>query len=121
LLALYVVGCVRPDGDNALAGFNTGYMIYDILMLVGGLIGVALLRPGYEAGRGTAECHSGSRNRVKAAGGFAAEKSVPLNRFALVRRAYAHEFLLSAKLAAQVRTVLSPLDRLTLPKDGPAA
>jgi MFS transporter, ACS family, D-galactonate transporter len=45
LLAPYVMGSVLETATTPLAGFNTGFMICGVIMLVGGLIGVALIRP----------------------------------------------------------------------------
>jgi MFS transporter, ACS family, D-galactonate transporter len=49
LLAPYVMGSVVETATTPLAGFNTGFMICGIIMLVGGLIGMALIRPEREA------------------------------------------------------------------------
>ena len=51
LLAPYVMGSVVETATTPLTGFNTGYMVCGILMLVGGLIGMALIRPERELGR----------------------------------------------------------------------
>jgi MFS family permease len=51
LLAPYVMGSVVETAATPLAGFNTGFMICGVVMLVGGLIGMALIRPEREAGR----------------------------------------------------------------------
>jgi MFS transporter, ACS family, D-galactonate transporter len=51
LLAPYVMGSVVQTATTPLAGFNTGFMICGIIMLVGGLIGMALIRPEREASR----------------------------------------------------------------------
>ncbi len=51
LLAPYVMGSVVQTAATPLAGFNTGFMICGIIMLVGGLIGMALIRPEREASR----------------------------------------------------------------------
>ena len=51
LLAPYVMGSVIETATTPLAGFNTGFMICGIIMLVGGLIGMALIRPEREASR----------------------------------------------------------------------
>ena len=45
LLAPYVMGSVVETATTPLDGFNTGFMICGIIMLVGGLIGTALMRP----------------------------------------------------------------------------
>jgi ACS family D-galactonate transporter-like MFS transporter len=45
LLAPYVMGSVVETAATPLAGFNTGFMICGIIMLVGGLVGMALIRP----------------------------------------------------------------------------
>ena len=51
LLAPYVMGSVVQTATTPLAGFNTGFMICGIIMLVGGLIGMALIRPERETSR----------------------------------------------------------------------
>jgi MFS transporter, ACS family, D-galactonate transporter len=51
LVAPYVMGSVVQAATTPLAGFNTGYMICGIVMLIGGLIGMALIRPEREEGR----------------------------------------------------------------------
>jgi MFS transporter, ACS family, D-galactonate transporter len=51
LLAPYVMGSVVQAAATPLAGFNTGFLICGIIMLAGGLIGMALIRPEREASR----------------------------------------------------------------------
>ncbi len=51
LLAPYVMGRVIENAANPLDGFNTGFMICGAIMLVGGAIGMALIRPEREAAR----------------------------------------------------------------------
>jgi MFS family permease len=51
LLAPYVMGSVVETAATPLDGFNTGFMICGIIMLVGGLIGMALMRPERDAVR----------------------------------------------------------------------
>jgi MFS family permease len=51
LLAPYVMGSVVETAATPLDGFNTGFMICGIIMLVGGLIGTALMRPERETMR----------------------------------------------------------------------
>jgi MFS transporter, ACS family, D-galactonate transporter len=51
LMAPYVMGSVVERALTPLAGFNTGFMICGVIMLVGGLIGMALIRPEREASR----------------------------------------------------------------------
>jgi MFS transporter, ACS family, D-galactonate transporter len=51
LFAPYVMGSVVERATTPLAGFDTGFMLCGIIMLVGGLIGVALIRPEREASR----------------------------------------------------------------------
>ena len=51
LLAPYVMGSVIQDAATPLAGFNTGFTICGVIMLVGGLIGMALMRPERETTR----------------------------------------------------------------------
>ena len=53
LLAPYVMGSVVETAATPLAGFNTGFMICGVIMLVGGLIGMALIRPERDALRWT--------------------------------------------------------------------
>jgi MFS transporter, ACS family, D-galactonate transporter len=45
------MGSVVETAATPLAGFNTGFMICGIIMLVGGLIGMALIRPERETSR----------------------------------------------------------------------
>jgi len=45
LLAPYVMGSVVETAATPLAGFNTGFMICGFVMLLGGLIGMTLMRP----------------------------------------------------------------------------
>ena len=45
LLAPYVMGSVVERAATPLDGFNTGFMICGVIMLVGGAIGMALIRP----------------------------------------------------------------------------
>ena len=46
LLAPYVMGSVVERASTPLDGFNTGFMICGVIMLVGGAIAMALIRPG---------------------------------------------------------------------------
>ena len=45
LLAPYVMGSVIETAATPLDGFNVGFMICGVIMLAGGLIGMALIRP----------------------------------------------------------------------------
>jgi MFS family permease len=45
LLAPYIMGSVIETAATPLDGFNTGFMICGIIMLIGGVIGMALIRP----------------------------------------------------------------------------
>jgi MFS family permease len=51
LLAPYVMGSVVETAATPLDGFNTGFMICGIIMLVGGFIGMALMHPERETKR----------------------------------------------------------------------
>src|SRR5580704_7841219 len=51
LLAPYVMGSVVETAATPLEGFNTGFMICGVIMLVGGVIGISLMRPEREAMR----------------------------------------------------------------------
>jgi hypothetical protein len=51
LLAPYVMGSVVETAATPLDGFNTGFMICGVIMLVGGVIGMALMRPERESMR----------------------------------------------------------------------
>jgi MFS transporter, ACS family, D-galactonate transporter len=51
LLAPYVMGSIIERAATPLQGFNTGFMICGVIMLVGGAIGTALIRPEREARR----------------------------------------------------------------------
>jgi MFS transporter, ACS family, D-galactonate transporter len=55
LLAPYVMGSVVERAATPLDGFNTGFTICGVIMLVGGAIGMALIRPKREATRWTSE------------------------------------------------------------------
>jgi len=55
LLAPYVMGSVVETAATPLDGFNTGFMICGVIMLVGGVIGVALMRPERETMRWASE------------------------------------------------------------------
>jgi len=51
LVAPYVMGSVVETATTPLEGFNTGFMICGMIMLIGGLIGTALMRPERETTR----------------------------------------------------------------------
>lgn len=51
LLAPYVMGRVIESGPTALEGYHRGFLICGIIGLIGGLIGMALLRPERQAAR----------------------------------------------------------------------
>jgi MFS transporter, ACS family, D-galactonate transporter len=51
LLAPYVMGSVIENAATPLNGFNTGFAICGWIMLVGGVIGIALIRPERESSR----------------------------------------------------------------------
>jgi MFS transporter, ACS family, D-galactonate transporter len=51
LLAPYVMGSVVENAATPLAGFNRGFIICGVIMLIGGAIGMALIRPEREASR----------------------------------------------------------------------
>ncbi len=53
LLAPYVMGSVLETAATPLAGFNKGFLICGLVMLVGGLIGTAFIRPERERMRWT--------------------------------------------------------------------
>jgi hypothetical protein len=55
LLAPYVMGSVVETAATPLDGFNTGFMICGVIMLVGGVIGMALMRPERETIRWASE------------------------------------------------------------------
>lgn len=55
LLAPYVMGSVLEKAATPLQGFNTGFMICGVIMLVGGTIGMALIRPERERARWRSE------------------------------------------------------------------
>jgi MFS transporter, ACS family, D-galactonate transporter len=54
LIAPYVMGSVVETAPTPLAGFYTGFTICGVVMLTGGLVGMALIRPEREAGRSPA-------------------------------------------------------------------
>jgi MFS transporter, ACS family, D-galactonate transporter len=49
------MGSVVERAATPLAGFNTGFMICGVIMLVGGIIGMGLMRPERETVRWAAE------------------------------------------------------------------
>ena len=51
LLAPYIMGSVVETAATPLDGFNTGYVICGIIMLIGGIIGMALMHPERDATR----------------------------------------------------------------------
>jgi MFS transporter, ACS family, D-galactonate transporter len=51
LLAPYVMGRVIERAASPLDGFNTGFMICGVIMLIGGAIGMVLIRPERETAR----------------------------------------------------------------------
>jgi MFS family permease len=51
LLAPYVMGSVIERAATSLQGFNTGFVICGAIMLIGGAIGMALIRPERETTR----------------------------------------------------------------------
>lgn len=55
LLAPYVMGSVIERAATPLDGFNTGFTICGVIMLVGGAIGMALIRPKREVMRWASE------------------------------------------------------------------
>jgi MFS transporter, ACS family, D-galactonate transporter len=55
LLAPYVMGSVVETAATPLDGFNTGFMICGVIMLVGGVVGMALMRPERETMRWATE------------------------------------------------------------------
>jgi hypothetical protein len=55
LLAPYIMGSVVQNAPSSLEGFNTGYTICGWILLVGGAIGMAFIRPEREASRWSGE------------------------------------------------------------------
>jgi MFS family permease len=55
LLAPYVMGSVIERAATPLDGFNTGFTICGVIMLLGGAIGMALIRPKHEVMRWASE------------------------------------------------------------------
>lgn len=55
LLAPFVMGSVIETAATPLAGFNTGFMICGLIMLIGGVLGMALMRPERETTRWASE------------------------------------------------------------------
>jgi len=55
LLAPYVMGSVVETAATPLDGFNTGFMMCGVIMLVGGVIGMSLMRPERETIRWASE------------------------------------------------------------------
>src|SRR6202035_1130976 len=58
LLAPYVMGSVVETAATPLNGFNTGFTICGVIMLVGGVIGMALMHPERETMDGRAKCQA---------------------------------------------------------------
>jgi ACS family D-galactonate transporter-like MFS transporter len=55
LLAPYVMGSLIENAATPLQGFDTGFIICGVIMLIGGTIGMALIRPEREATRWASE------------------------------------------------------------------
>jgi ACS family D-galactonate transporter-like MFS transporter len=51
LVAPYIMGSIIETAATPLAGFDTGFMVCGIVMLIGGLLGVVLIRPEHAAQR----------------------------------------------------------------------
>jgi MFS transporter, ACS family, D-galactonate transporter len=51
LLTPYIMGSVLETATTPLNGFNTGFMICGVVMLIGGGLGMALMRPERETTR----------------------------------------------------------------------
>jgi len=51
LLAPYVMGSLIEDAATPLQGFNQGFILCGIIMIVGGIIGMLFMRPEHEARR----------------------------------------------------------------------
>jgi MFS transporter, ACS family, D-galactonate transporter len=66
LLAPYVMGRIIENGATAAEGFHRGFLICGVVSLVGGLIGMAFLRPEAEAARFAAAdaAEAVTRNRL---------------------------------------------------------
>jgi MFS transporter, ACS family, D-galactonate transporter len=65
LLAPYVMGRIIENGATASEGFHRGFLICGVVSLVGGLIGMAFLRPEAEAARFAADATAAAtRNRL---------------------------------------------------------
>jgi MFS family permease len=60
ILAPYVMGSVVEAAATPLDGFNTGFMICGVVMLVGGIIAMALVRPEHETMRWANEIAEGA-------------------------------------------------------------
>jgi MFS transporter, ACS family, D-galactonate transporter len=60
LLAPYVMGSVVERAATPLGGFNTGFVICGFIMLAGGIIGMALMRPERERMRWASEVSEGA-------------------------------------------------------------
>ena len=51
LLAPYVMGSIIETASTPLDGFNTGFIVCGVIMMIGGAIGMALIDPEREAKR----------------------------------------------------------------------
>jgi MFS transporter, ACS family, D-galactonate transporter len=49
------MGSVVETAATPLEGFNSGFMVCGVIMLVGGVIGISLMRPEHEAIRWASE------------------------------------------------------------------
>jgi ACS family D-galactonate transporter-like MFS transporter len=65
LLAPYVMDSVVETAASPLDGFNTGFMICGVIMLVGGVIGMMLMRPARDDAVGEQNTRGGSRTWLK--------------------------------------------------------
>ena len=64
LLAPYVMGRIIENGATASEGFHRGFLICGVVSLVGGLIGMAFLRPEAEAARFAAADAAATQSRL---------------------------------------------------------
>jgi MFS family permease len=65
LLAPYVMGRIIESGTTPSEGFHQGFFICGVVSLIGGLLGMAFMRPEAEAARfAAADSAGGARNRL---------------------------------------------------------
>ncbi len=78
LLAPYIMGSVIEAASTPLDGFNLGFAICGVIMLVGGVIGMALIRPERDAIKARVEATSAVADARAANGGALTKRQTML-------------------------------------------